>query len=197
MTIGRSFANSAPLFICSTLAQGSSMISWIAYVGGSFIAMVLVVAGIAKLGKKQQFSRTVQSYRVVSPRTARMIAAVLPEAEVLLGCLLLVKVAVVFAGTVACGLFVIFATAVGTNLARGRRIACGCFGPSERRPLRWSHVVQNIVLAIVSLLSVYMWRVQSSPPLWHSQWAATLAAAVILVTWWLVSLSSRLLRSAQ
>lgn len=120
MTIACLFVNATQPFLFASQIEVGSVISWTAYFGGSFIAMVFVVAGIAKLGNKRQFSRTVQSYNLVSQPTARMVAVVLPEVEVLLGCLLLVKVAVVFAGTMACGLFVIFATAVGINLARGR-----------------------------------------------------------------------------
>ncbi len=133
MTIGGLFVAATWPFLFGNRADAGSLIPWTAYLGGSLIAIVLVVAGIAKLGNKQQFSRTVENYNIVSPGTARMIAAVLPEVEVFVGFLLLIKVAFVFAGALAGVLFCLFATAVGTNLARGRRIACGCFGPSESK----------------------------------------------------------------
>jgi len=198
MVIASLFINVAWSFLPARLVMVDSMVSWTAYSAGSFVAMVLVVAGAAKLGNRREFSQTVQNYKVVSPRTSRVIGIVLPEVELLVGCLLLIKIGVAFAGAVACVLFALFATAISVNLVRGRRrIACGCFGPSENRPLGWSHVVQNVALAIVSLLSAYhMSLAQRSRFLWQSQLAATLAAAVILISWWLVTLSSRLLRSA-
>jgi hypothetical protein len=198
MIIGRLFVIALSLPLFASPPRVGLMIAWTAFSAGSFVAMVLVVAGVAKLGYRREFSRTVQNYKVVSPQTARVIETVLPELEVIVGCLLLVRFGVVFAGTVACALFVSFAIAVGMNLARGRqRFACGCFGPSEDRPLGWSHVVQNVILAIVTLLSAYYtWLVHPGPALWRDQLAATLAAAVILVSWWLVTLSLRFLRSA-
>lgn len=187
----------ASLLLFASPPQVSPIVMWTVLLTGPFIGMVLLLAGVVKLGNRREFSRTIQNYKLVSPHTAGIMAVALPELEIIVGSFLLIRFSVVFAGTVACVLFVSFATAVGINLVRGRRrFACGCFGPSEDKPLGWSHVVQNVSLAFVSLLSAcYAWVIPPSQALWRDQLAATLAAAVILISWWLVTLSSHLLRS--
>jgi hypothetical protein len=49
-------------------------------------------------------------------------------------------------------LLVVYAVAIGVNLLRGRRdIDCGCAGPASRRPIAWSLVARNVVLAAIGL----------------------------------------------
>ena len=65
---------------------------------------------------------------------------------------LVLCVAVLKASKLAAELtFRVFATAVAVNLARGRRIDCGCAGISAPREITWGLVARDIVLAALVL----------------------------------------------
>jgi len=85
----------------------------------------------------------------------RALYPLVPWIELVLGALLVVRVAPVAVATGAVALLGAFTALLTANLARGRRPACACFGEWSRRPLGALHVVRNLVLvglAVVVLL---------------------------------------------
>jgi hypothetical protein len=63
-----------------------------------------------------------------------------------------------YAAAVGIVLLLMYATAIGINLKRGRRdLACGCGGPDERRPIaRWM-VWRNVLLAVALVSTFAPW----------------------------------------
>lgn len=110
------------------------------------LATVFVVAAVAKLGDRPAFEQAVVGYRLLPDRWNRVVARALPPLELTAGLLLLAGVAT---AAVAAGLGLLvaaFVAAVAANLARGRRITCGCFGATVERELSWWTVARNVVL---------------------------------------------------
>jgi hypothetical protein len=69
-----------------------------------------------------------------------------------------------------------YATAIAVNLRRGRRdIDCGCAGPATRRPVSWTLVGRNVVLALAAVAGAA--PLHARPLLWVD--AVTLVAATL------------------
>jgi uncharacterized membrane protein YphA (DoxX/SURF4 family) len=146
------------------------------------LAFVLLSASIPKLTAPDEFARAVRNYRLLPASLNRAVAAWLPRLEAALALCLLVGVAVRLAAAVAAVAFAGFALAVSINLARGRRIDCGCYSRVSPRRIGWGLVIRNLVFASLALTLV------AAPPkalslsaLWSDQSSALAVADGIAV----------------
>jgi uncharacterized membrane protein YphA (DoxX/SURF4 family) len=122
-----------------------------ALVAGRWIlALVLLGAGLAKAGDREQFSEVIERYAIVPPEYGARLAAGLPWLEIAVGLALAVGLAPAVSGGCASVLLLGFAVAVGVNLARGRRFDCGC-GGSLSSQIGWSLLVRNLFLAAIGV----------------------------------------------
>lgn len=118
------------------------------------VAAVLLLAGIGKVRRPTDFARTVLGYRLFGWPTARVVARVLPPAEIAVGVAVAFGLFAPVAEALAAALFGTFAAALAINLARGRRdIDCGCFGAGHRRGISWWHAVRACVLLALAALA--------------------------------------------
>ena len=114
----------------------------------TLIALVLLIAGILKLGKPNEFVEAVRNYELLPKSIAAFAGRLLPVIELLAGIGLLSGILVLWSALTAVGLFVLFGLAVAINLLRGRRdISCGCFGRRQDERLSWGLVARNALLA--------------------------------------------------
>lgn len=118
------------------------------------LATVFVVAAVAKLGDRRAFQEAVAGYRLLPERWAAPVGRALPVLELAAGVLLLAGVATAAVATGLAALLVVFVAAVAVNLARGRHIACGCFGATVERELSWWTVARNVVLVAAAAVVV-------------------------------------------
>lgn len=125
---------------------------WLLSYGQILIGLILVAASYHKLTNRRRFEQIVHGYQLLPPAAVRSAGIVVPAGELVTGCLLIVPVCVPIAALAAAAWFLVFASAVAVNLARGRHIECGCFGFKESTPIQATHVVQNGLLAIVATL---------------------------------------------
>lgn len=114
------------------------------------LATLFLIAGLSKLGKRQQFERAVLGYGLLPPRFAPFVAAGLPPLELAAGGLLAIGAATTTVATALLVLLGVFTFAVAFNLARGRQIDCGCFGTGIPRAITWATVARNIGLAAMA-----------------------------------------------
>lgn len=110
------------------------------------LATVFAVAAAAKLGDRRAFAAAVAGYRLLPRRWAAPVAAAVPPLELTAAALLVAGVATALVVAGLALLLLVFAAAVAYNLARGRRISCGCFGATVERDLTWWTVARNVVL---------------------------------------------------
>lgn len=119
--------------------------------GRTFVAVVLLAAGVTKLGKRQEFVGVVRNYRLLPDAAVGFVAGLLPTIETAVAVGLLFGVLTSWLAATALCLFILFGSAVAINLLRGRRnISCGCFGPQHSQRLSWGLVIRNIVLACIA-----------------------------------------------
>jgi uncharacterized membrane protein YphA (DoxX/SURF4 family) len=110
------------------------------------LALVFVVAGIAKLSRRDEFSAAVEGYRLVPLTVSRIAARAIPPAELLIGLLLAGGLGIRAVSSLAAAVLFVFTGAVAINLARGRHISCGCAGIAAAERIGWPTVVRNAVL---------------------------------------------------
>lgn len=116
-----------------------------------FIGLLLVWSSIPKLSARDEFEAAVRNYQLLPPKLVRPVARAVPSAELTLGMALAVGALTLPAAILAAAMLIVFATAVAVNLARGRRIDCGCAGISAPREITWGLVARDIVLAALVL----------------------------------------------
>jgi putative oxidoreductase len=92
-------------------------------VGGAF-----VFAGALKIADPAAFAIAVSNYRIVPHELINLVAILMPWIEVVAGSFVLAGIWPRAAALVITSLTVMFAVIIGSALARGLNIECGCFG---------------------------------------------------------------------
>lgn len=115
-------------------------------------ALVLLRAGVGKLGSGRDFGATVAAYQILPRSAAGLAARAVPGLELGLGTLLLAGLALPVTAPAAALLLVAFAVAVAVNLVRGNIVDCGCTAAGGE-PIRWYHVARNGGLAALCVLA--------------------------------------------
>ncbi|MGH3471481.1 MAG: MauE/DoxX family redox-associated membrane protein, partial [Nocardioidaceae bacterium] len=98
------------------------------------------------------FARDLADYQLLPIGVVGLAASLLPWLEIALGLWLLVNFAALAALGVAAALLLAFAVGMAVNLARGRRIRCGC--RAKDRHISWRLVTGNTVLAACALACI-------------------------------------------
>ena len=115
---------------------------------GAF-ALLFASAAFHKARHFAHFAAVFRAYRLVPP--ALPLAAFVPILELSVAAGLLLPVARPAAAVTGAALLLLYATAIGVNLLRGRHdLSCGCGGPDERRPIAAWMVVRNLLLATLA-----------------------------------------------
>jgi Methylamine utilisation protein MauE len=100
-------------------------------------AVLLLRSAFAHVANPYAFLDTVYSYRLLPQWAGPWVAAVVPFLQLVLGICLLARWWPRTSFVAAIILFLAFAGAQVSALARGLDIACGCFGSSENLRIGW------------------------------------------------------------
>jgi uncharacterized membrane protein YphA (DoxX/SURF4 family) len=120
-------------------AGAAAWVPWVGLAARLILAIALGAAGVLKVADPDASIRAVTAYELLPSGVERIIGYGLPFVEIALALLLLVGLATRFAAAASGVLMTVFIAAVGSALARGLSIDCGCFGgggevsPSETR----------------------------------------------------------------
>jgi hypothetical protein len=110
------------------------------------------VTGVQKLCAFREWPDVLRNYQMLPDPWVRLVAAILPGAELAIAAALMLAPLRAMAALAAAGLLLLFALAIGVNLKRGRReIDCGCLGGRLKQPLAPWMLVRNAVLAAAAL----------------------------------------------
>jgi uncharacterized membrane protein YphA (DoxX/SURF4 family) len=121
------------------------------------LGLVLTAAAVAKLLNMPGFVTILHSYGIFPKGTHWPAAIVVTASELLLGLWLLWGRQLKKAAYSSCGLHLMYAGFTAFMLLSNKLILnCGCFGSYLVRPLSWATFVQNIILASLSLVLVWL-----------------------------------------
>jgi peroxiredoxin/uncharacterized membrane protein YphA (DoxX/SURF4 family) len=107
---------------------------------------VFAVAGLTKLADKAGSREALRNFGVPA-RFADPLGILLPLAELAVALALLPVASAWWAAVGALALLLIFVAVIGFNLARGRKPNCRCFGQLHSKPVGWSTLIRNGILA--------------------------------------------------
>jgi hypothetical protein len=116
------------------------------------LALVMFAAAWHKFSDPDAFAAALAAYALLPRHTVDAVARALPVLEALIGACILLPATRTAALIALAALLLLYAVAIGLNLARGRRdIDCGC--GRESHPLSWGLVFRNLVLAAAALIA--------------------------------------------
>lgn len=92
------------------------------------LGIVLIVAGVLKIGNPVGAARAVQGYRIMPYDVATYVGYALPIVEIIVGTLLVLGLFTRLAAAIGGLLMVAFIIGISQAWARGLHIDCGCFG---------------------------------------------------------------------
>ena len=150
---------------------------------------VLIAAGLQKALKPRVFSAQIADYGIVPGAASKFLARIIPAAEFAAGVLLLAGLAGPAApfhlrqagGALAMLLFAVFIAALVSAYARGRSIACACFGgDSELETVGAHSIVRTGLLFVLAVAAVL--PASAGRPLDVAGFAVLLAVLVALVS---------------
>jgi len=152
-------------------------------VGRLAMGTVAIWAGAEKLLNLSAFVRGVRSYDLLPRRVSTIAAGCIVATEITLGTLLVLDIAVSYAAAAAAALFGLFAVAIATDLTRGVRVPCHCFGEADAELLSSFSLARAGLLALTSAaVSVLASTGVTGPRGEMLLPTLTLAAAVVVTT---------------
>lgn len=138
------------------------------------IGLIFVTDGIEKQRQRESLAGVIANYRLLPDRLTAPAARILPPFEIALGLMLLSGIAPLTAAGIAAATLLLFAAAMGINVARGRtQISCGCGHGALAHRLGWGLVARNLIL--VGLLGL---RLLPATPLMAIDVATAAAAGI-------------------
>ena len=115
------------------------------------VGVVICVAGASKIASGQRWP-----IDAVALGTPAALVPVVPWFEIILGALLVAHIAPVITGMIALVLLAVFSFLIVRQLWLGHRPVCACFGAWSSRPLGPEHVVRNVILMALALLTIVL-----------------------------------------
>lgn len=143
-----------------------------ARIAGIALGIVFIAAAISKIADPPGFAHEVSNYALLPPSLVYATALVMPWVEILCGLALVFGTARRGAAVLVVALLLVFLAGLGTNLARGRPVDCGCFSTTEsvRTPEQRLASMRLAILRDVGLLVLGFWSFRArasvvTPPL--------------------------------
>lgn len=121
-----------------------------------FVAAIFILAGISKILNPDTFARDIDNYRLLPYLLVTIMAIILPWLEVSCGIFLIVgrwKKGAAFTLLILTFMFLI---AIGSAIARGLDITCGCFSMTiEGMKVGYTRLVEDVVLfGLIILINI-------------------------------------------
>jgi uncharacterized membrane protein YphA (DoxX/SURF4 family) len=91
------------------------------------LGTVMLIAGIEKIGAIETFGHNIYNYEILPLELVNIAALLFVWAEIAVGVLLVAGAAVRGSALVSGVLLLVFIVAIGSAMARGLKIDCGCF----------------------------------------------------------------------
>ena len=115
-------------------------------IASTIIGVTFVVAGASKLSAVQAWKESARSMGSPTP-----IAAIVPWLEIVIGGLVVARIALPWSAMGLAVMLVGFTVLIVSHLFAGRRPGCGCFGEGSVVPLGPRHLIRNAVLLVIAV----------------------------------------------
>lgn len=136
------------------MAGGKKIIPLLARLAGICIGALFIYAGEVKAADPGQFALDIANFRLLPHAAGVALALYLPWLEIVCGAALIFKKAYRGALLLLSALCAVFLAALGSAMARGLDISCGCFGRAHPHPLGASLLLDAALLAALLVIFV-------------------------------------------
>jgi len=120
-----------------------------------FVGLVFLYASLDKIQHPEAFAQAIANYRLVPMPLLHPFAVLLPVVEALCGLVLLVGWQRRGAALLCSLMTLVFIVAIGSALARGLDISCGCFHTEGGHGVGQDLLIRDIGLLIVALVPLF------------------------------------------
>ena len=117
------------------------------------IGLVMLAAALGKIGDPAAFSTQIHHYRLVPVGAENLLAVLLPWVELLAGLALVLGPHARSGAWLSVAMLAVFTLAVGTAVARGLDIECGCFGTADASHVGGVKLAENLLLTGAALIA--------------------------------------------
>jgi uncharacterized membrane protein YphA (DoxX/SURF4 family) len=138
-----------------------SITDWVALALRVFLGGFYLVAGAVKVGDPGKFAEAVANYRLLPHELINIVAVTLPWVEIVAGSFLIVGIWFTASAWLINAMTMVFIAAIGSAVARGLSIECGCFGTKGGREVGLIAIAQDLGLLACGLWLV--WRSSRKP----------------------------------
>ena len=149
------------------------------------VGVVLICAGLPKAARSGAFAAQIADYGLVPRALTGLVARLISSLELSAGVLLLAGLAAPHLRQAGAGLavilFAVFGGALASAYARGRNIACACFGGNSELELVGAHSIVRTAL-LLALAVVAVFPAPGARPFEAAGLAAILAALVAMAS---------------
>jgi len=117
------------------------------------VALVFLVAALAKIGDAATFARQIHYFRLLPPPLENLMAMTLPWVELTAALAIVFRIRPRAGSVVIAGLMGLFVFVVAAALARGLDIECGCFGTADASRVGTTKLLENVGLTALALIA--------------------------------------------
>jgi uncharacterized membrane protein YphA (DoxX/SURF4 family) len=122
----------------------------------TLVGALFVFAGAVKVGHFDDLAAAIAGFRILPEAVIAPLAVLLPFFEIGVGIYLILGLFTRGAAIVAAIQLALYAAAIASAVIRHIPANCGCFGPQDRAPADWPHVLADLALAAICALIA--WR---------------------------------------
>jgi putative oxidoreductase len=117
------------------------------------IGLVMLAAALGKIGDPVAFSSQIHHYHLMPIAAENLLAIALPWIELLAGLALVLGVHARSGAWLSAAMIIVFTLAVGTAVARGLDIECGCFGTADATHVGGMKLAENLLFTGAALVA--------------------------------------------
>jgi peroxiredoxin len=126
------------------------------------LSATFAIASITKIADRHGTRQSLLDFGVPAS-LVRPLALLLPLAELACAVALLPAASAVWGAAGTLSLLLLFVSAIGVSMARGRRPACHCFGQLHSAPIGWTTLARNGLLSAMAALVILRGSENPSP----------------------------------
>lgn len=125
-----------------------------------FLALLFLATGLGKLLDNRGFAQVIASYQLELPEALLLpLALAISLTEFAIGLNILLGRSLLRSVLATLCFHLAYTSLTVTTLLRGISLTnCGCFGVFLARPLRWTTVAEDVILAAISLVCCLLLR---------------------------------------
>lgn len=115
-----------------------------------FLGVFFLLAALGKAAEPALFAKEIANYAIIPEPLINLVALFIPWTELVVSIFLIFGIRLKSSSAITSILLIIFIAAVGSAMARGLDINCGCFS-QKIQYVGWPKILENIGLLLLSL----------------------------------------------